>query len=99
MDFTRFGKMTLLLKFPFCNEVTRTFPSFTDMTLACTKHPGKAKSSAIVSLDCGRRDRPESGEAGGALGRGIGGKGQGGHLRSVHTRSWGQGCPSDGTWR
>jgi hypothetical protein len=47
----------------------------------------------------GRCGRPESGEAGGALDRGIGGRGPVAHLRSVRAQSWGRGCPSDGARR
>jgi hypothetical protein len=68
---------------------------FTDLPLVYSKVPGKDKCSAIGSLDRGAV-RPESDEADGALGRGIGGKGQGGHLRSIRARSWGQGCLGDG---
>jgi hypothetical protein len=46
-----------------------------------------------------RRGRLEFGKAGGALGRGIGGKGPVAHLGSVRAQSWGRGCPSDGARR
>jgi hypothetical protein len=41
---------------------------------------------------CNWVTRGEGGAAGGALGRGIGGKGRGSHIQSIHTRSWGRGC-------
>jgi hypothetical protein len=86
-------EVTLLRQGPY------NFSNFSDTPSNCTEHPEKVWELARVPRLDGRRGRPESGEAGGALDRGIGGRGPVAHLGLVRAQSWGRGCPSDGARR
>jgi hypothetical protein len=62
-DFTRICKILLLLKFPFCNGVPRSFPTFTNIPLDCTVNPGKIWGLAMLPLAMGGGAAPaNSGE-------------------------------------
>jgi hypothetical protein len=62
-DFIRISKILLLLKFPFCNGVPRSFPTFTNIPLDYTEHPGKIWGLAMLPLAIGGGAAPtNSGE-------------------------------------
>jgi hypothetical protein len=99
-DFIRFDKSVILLKMFFCAGAPRSFSTFTTIPLVCTEHPRKNWGLAILPLAMGGGGWPESGEAGGAPGRGDGRARPRPHLWRRGGRSWGGWVAGEGArWR